>query len=100
VSAQPSVEQAVGRALDAYAALTLLAEEVADEWQYVTDLSAAWRATLETIATERKGQLIRPERAAAIEAAADEIGLVADPHRAIDWLSTFPQVVLLAVLAP
>ena len=25
-----------------------------------------------------------------------EVGLITDPHRAIDWLSTFPQVVLLA----
>ncbi|MGD0248082.1 MAG: hypothetical protein ABSB75_03425, partial [Candidatus Limnocylindrales bacterium] len=26
-----------------------------------------------------------------------EIGLIADPHRAIDWLSTFPHVVGLAL---
>jgi hypothetical protein len=26
-----------------------------------------------------------------------EIGLIADPHRAIDWLSTFPHVVALAL---
>ena len=100
MSDQPLVEQAVGRALEAYAALTLVAEEVVDEWQYVTDLSGAWRATLETLATERKDWPIRPERVAAIDAAADEIALVSDPHRAIDWLSTFPQLVLLAVLAP
>ena len=33
----------------------------------------------------------------AIDRAIDEIGLITDPHRAIDWLSTFPQVVLLAL---
>ena len=38
----------------------------------------------------------RRGRAAAIDRAVDEIGLIEDPHRAIDWLSTFPQVVLLA----
>ena len=32
----------------------------------------------------------------AIELAIDEAGLIRDPHRAIDWLSTLPQVVLLA----
>ena len=26
-----------------------------------------------------------------------EAGLIEDPHRAIDWLSTFPQVVLAAI---
>jgi hypothetical protein len=34
---------------------------------------------------------------AAVDAAIEEAGLITDPHRAIDWLSTFPQVVLLAV---
>ena len=33
----------------------------------------------------------------AIDEAIVEIGSIADPHRAIDWLSTFPQVVLLAI---
>ena len=32
----------------------------------------------------------------AIERAIAEIGRITDPHRAIDWLSTFPQVVLIA----
>jgi hypothetical protein len=34
---------------------------------------------------------------AAVDAAIAEIDAIADPHRAIDWLSTFPQVVLLAL---
>ena len=37
------------------------------------------------------------EAGAAIDRAIDEIGRIEDPHRAIDWLSTFPQVVLVAV---
>jgi len=35
--------------------------------------------------------------AAAVDRAIAEIELIDDPHRAIDWLSTFPQVVLLAL---
>ena len=35
--------------------------------------------------------------AAAIDRAIDEIGRISDPHRAIDWLSTFPQVVLIGL---
>ncbi len=100
MSDHPSIEHVVGRALEAYGNLTLVAEDVADEWQYITDLSATWRTTLESIAAQRAGRPMRPDRAGAIDAAIDEIGLVTDPHRAIDWLSTFPQVVLLAVLAP
>jgi hypothetical protein len=32
-----------------------------------------------------------------VDRAIDEIRRIEDPHRAIDWLSTFPQVVLVAV---
>ena len=39
----------------------------------------------------------KPTAGAAIDGAIDEIGRIADPHKAIDWLSTFPQVVLLAL---
>ena len=38
-----------------------------------------------------------PTTEAAIDRAIDEIGRIEDPHRAIDWLSTFPQVVLVAL---
>jgi hypothetical protein len=80
--------------LDAYEALAELAEDVEDEWTYVTDLSAAWRARVESVITERGGEPLDPSAVAAIERAIDEIGRISDPHRAIDWLSTFPQVVL------
>ena len=38
--------------------------------------------------------------AATAEPVADEAGGIADPHRAIDWLSTLPQVALAALGEP
>jgi hypothetical protein len=35
--------------------------------------------------------------AAAIPALVAEVAALDDPHRAIDWLSTFPQVLLIAL---
>lgn len=92
-----TVDAAINRALIAYAALTELGEEVDDEWSYITDLSAAWRDRFEAVATARAGESIAPEVDAAIDRAVEEIDLVTDPHRGIDWLSTFPQIVLLAL---
>jgi hypothetical protein len=36
-------------------------------------------------------------QAEAVDEAIAEIGLVTDPHKAIDWLSTFPHVIGLAL---
>jgi len=86
----------VERALESYQALTELGERIEDEWQYVTDLSAAWSAELRQLAAADP----RPVDAAtedAVSAAIEEIRLIEDPHRAIDWLSTFPQIVRLAL---
>ncbi|MET0772714.1 MAG: hypothetical protein ABWZ82_06500 [Candidatus Limnocylindrales bacterium] len=82
----------VTRALAAYDELVALAEEVEDEWSYVQDLAGAWRAEL-----ERAGAEAAPGAAAAIDRLADEVTGITDPHRAIDWLSTYPQAVLLAL---
>ncbi len=87
----------LARALAAYEALTALGEEVEDEWSYVNDLSSAWRTHLETVADARGEDLATEPVAAAIDRAIDEIGRITDPHRAIDWLSTFPQVLLVAL---
>lgn len=84
-------------ALAAYEELTNLGEDVEDEWTYVTDLSAAWRERIERLVEERGVELVAAPEQAAIERAIDEIGRISDPHRAIDWLSTFPQVVLLTL---
>ncbi len=92
-----TVDDLIGRALEAYAALEALGEEIEDEWTYVTDLEAAWRTRLDEVAAARRGETLVPPIAAAVDRAIEEIGLVRDPHRAIDWLSTFPQVVLVAL---
>jgi hypothetical protein len=81
-------------ALAAHERLGSLAEEIEDEWTYVTDLMAAWRERIESLIDERGSELVTPFEVAAIDRAIDEIGRISDPHRAIDWLSTFPQIVL------
>jgi hypothetical protein len=93
----PTVDAALGRALDAYADLAQLGEEIADEWTYVNDLADAWRERLDEVAAAWQGRPIAPAAAAAIDGAIAEIGRIDDPHRAIDWLSTYPQVILLAL---
>lgn len=85
------------RALAGYADLTALGEEIEDEWSYVNDLADAWRDRLVEVADQRGTQPVPEAVSAAVDRAINEIGLVTDPHRAIDWLSTFPQVVLLAL---
>ena len=92
-----TVEAVIERALAAYAALAELGEEIDDEWSYIQDLSEAWRDRLEAVAVARGSETVDPSIDDAIERAIDEIGGIEDPHRAIDWLSTFPQVTLLAL---
>ena len=87
----------ITQALDAYDSLTSLGEDVEDEWTYVNDLSTAWRERLDTVAAARGGEPAAPETVAAIDRLMDEVGRISDPHRAIDWLSTYPQVVLIAL---
>lgn len=92
----PTLHDALTAALDAYERLGLLGEEIEDEWSYVTELVAAWRDRLEELDATR-GLDEAGGAGPAIDRAIEEIDLITDPHRAIDWLSTFPQVVLLAV---
>jgi len=92
-----TVDEAIGRALAAYAQLAERAEEVEDEWSYVNDLSSAWRERLEGAAGAGRGATLDPAVDAAIDRLIDEVDGITDPHRAIDWLSTFPQVALLAL---
>jgi hypothetical protein len=92
-----NLQTVIDRALAAYASFTELAEEVEDEWSYVNDLAGAWRDRLTTTADQRQGMTVDDATARAIERASAEIAQITDPHRAIDWLSTYPQVVLLAL---
>lgn len=85
----------VENAAAAYRALADLAESVEDEWQYVTDLTDTYLLGILALAGT-PGPL--PNGAAeAVDEAIAEIELITDPHRAIDWLSTFPHVVALAL---
>jgi len=96
VSAE-TVRDAIERATAAYAALAELGEEIDDEWSYVNDLADAWRARLDDVAAVRGDESIAPEVVTAVDRAIDEAGRIVDAHRAIDWLSTYPQVVLAAL---
>lgn len=85
----------IERAAIAYRALADLAETVEDEWQYVNDLADAY---LPSILDLGSGAAPLPAGAvAAVDEAIAEVGLIADAHKAIDWLSTFPHVVALAL---
>lgn len=92
-----TVQSIIDRALPAYAALAELGEEIEDEWSYVNDLAETWRVQLADVAVRRGTEVAPDERGAAVDRVISEVGLISDPHRAIDWLSTFPQVVLLAL---
>jgi hypothetical protein len=96
----PTVADLVTRALAAFEALAVTAEPVADELQYVADLSTVWSARLRAVTAARGGEPAPPGAGDAIDALAREAGRIMDPHRAIDWLSTLPQVALAALGEP
>ncbi len=87
---------AVEIALAAYDHLAELAESVEEEWSYVTALADHGRTRLR--ATAASGPDVPVARLHAVAVAAAEISAITDPHRAIDWLSTFPAIVELALL--
>ena len=91
---------ALAAALAALAALAELGETIEDEWSYVTALADAGRARLNAVAGPDAAVPLAADRATAVAAASAEIARITDPHRAIDWLSTFPAVVELALAAP
>lgn len=95
--APSTIEAVLDRAVDAYAALADVGEAVDDEWSYIQDLTEAWRERFDEVRAARGTDPVAPAVAVAIDTAIGEIGLIADPHRAIDWLSTFPQVILIAL---
>ena len=92
-----TVADAIEAAQPAYDTLAELAEDVEDEWSNINDLATAWRDRLDEVAAARPDEAVASDVAAAIAAVTAEAAAVDDPHRAIDWLSTFPQVVLIAL---
>ena len=101
VESSPVIPETIGAAIDgardALETLVSLGEEVEDEWQYVQDLADAWRERLDALAAARSDEPLLPEQGVAVQRVCVEAGLIEDPHRAIDWLSTFPQVLLVAL---
>jgi len=95
--AEPTIEELIPRAIAALGALADLGETVEDEWQYVTDLRTVWGARLGAIAGAGGASAAPPGAARAIDTVLEEASLITDPHRAIDWLSTMPQVVHVAL---
>ena len=92
-----TVQVLIERALAGFDVLATTAEPVEDEWQYVTDLGTVWRARLRAVADARGVEEAPGGADAAIETLVAEAGRITDPHRAIDWLSTLPQVALAAL---
>ena len=92
-----TISDALDRALDAYTVLAELGEGIEDEWSYVNDLTDAWRTRFDEVAARHGDDDASDDTSQAIDQAIDEIQRIEDPHRAIDWLSTFPQIVLVAV---
>jgi len=92
-----SIADLVDRALAGFEALAATAEPIADEWQYLTDLDTVWKARLRAVAEARGAELAPPGAEDALEVLVAEAGRITDPHRAIDWMSTLPQVALAAM---
>jgi hypothetical protein len=95
-----TVTDCINQALEGFTVLAATAESVEDEWQYVTDLGTVWRGRLAQVAAARGTEPAPDGAAEAMTALVAEAGLVTDPHRAIDWLSTLPQVALAALGEP
>ena len=92
-----TISDALAVVRSAYEELVGVAEEIDDEWSYVNDLSTAWLDRLAVVDDARGGEPVAGGVADAVAALTAELAAIEDPHRAIDWLSTAPQVVLIAL---
>ena len=92
-----TVADLIARALAAFELLAITAEPIEDEFQYVADLTTVWSARLGAVTAARGAEAAPSGAETAIDALAAEAALVTDPHRAIDWLSTLPQIALAAL---
>jgi hypothetical protein len=97
MATNPTLGELLDAVIAAEDALADLGESIDSEWSYVNDLRQSWTDRLAEVGTGPVGaRAADPSVVEAIELAIDEAGRITDPHRAIDWLSTLPQVVLLA----
>ena len=96
-TASPRLADTIATAWLAYEGLVTLGEEIEDEWSYVNDLAEAWRGRVVEVEQARGREPVGAEAAAAVAALIAEAGAIDDANRAIDWLSTFPQVLLVAL---
>jgi hypothetical protein len=92
-----TIADLVDRALEGFEVLAATAEPIADEWQYLADLDTVWRARLRAVAGARGAEPAPPGAEDAVEELVAEARRITDPHRAIDWMSTLPQVALAAL---
>ncbi len=92
-----TVADVLARARAAFDALAETAAPVTDELQYLADLETVWGARLRAVAEARGTETAPAGAVGAIEALEAEAAAITDPHRAIDWMSTLPQVALAAV---
>jgi hypothetical protein len=95
-----TIADLIDQALAGFDSLVVTAEPVEDEYQYVTDLGTVWRARLRAVAVARGDEPAPPGTEEAMTALVEEAARIADPHHAIDWLSTLPQVALAALGEP
>jgi hypothetical protein len=95
-----TVASLIERAQAGLDALGLLGEDVEDEWSFVTDLVAAQTRRFDSIAERRGTQDASDAAIGAIDELLRETALIDDPHRAIDWLSTMPDLVALSLDEP
>lgn len=93
------LQAAVERVVAALGRLAALGETIQDEWIYVHDLETVWTARLRAVASGPRSIPAPPvpEIEAALDGLIAEVDRIADPHRAIDWLSTLPQATLVAL---
>lgn len=94
------VPELVERVVAALGRLAALGETIEEEWTYVQDLQTVWTARLRAVAAADRPASTHPpmiELEAAVDRVVAEVDRITDPHRAIDWLSTLPQVTLVAL---
>lgn len=92
-----TVAELIDRARAAFEVLAATAEPIADEFQYLSDLETVWGARLTAVAQARGAEPAPAGAEGAVAALEAEAAAIEDPHKAIDWMSTLPQVAFAAL---